>query len=222
MAAIGNYVKIKGKKDGLFFHLDDQCDFSDLLQELRHKLETTHQKILSGPIAHVHVRLGKRRITDEQKDEILQVIASRGNLIVKSIISDEDHLNNGSRKLRIYKGMVRSGQTLIFDGSVLFIGDVNPGGSVICTGDIYVMGSLRGMAHAGSNGDEQAVIIASHMRPTQLRIANVISRPPDEWDLEADAYMEFAYLEQGKMEIDKLIHLHRIRPGAIDFKRERW
>ncbi|MNY62125.1 Septum site-determining protein MinC [compost metagenome] len=75
------------------------------------------------------------------------------------------------------------------------------------------MGSLRGMAHAGLDGDEKAIIAASHMRPTQLRIAGVISRSPDEWGIE-EAFMEFAYVKEGKMEIDKLHQLHRIWPDA--------
>ncbi len=58
---------------------------------------------------------------------------------------------------------------------------MNPGGTILSTGSIYVMGSLKGMAHAGRDGDESAVIAASLLKPTQLRIANIISRPPDEW-----------------------------------------
>lgn len=73
------------------------------------------------------------------------------------------------------------------------------------------MGSLRGMAHAGIDGDDKAIIAASHMRPTQLRIAGIISRSPDEWGIE-EAFMEFAYVKDGKMEIDKLHQLHRLWP----------
>jgi septum site-determining protein MinC len=94
------------------------------------------------------------------------------------------------------------------DGNLLFLGDINPGGSVVVSGDLYVMGALRGMAHAGSEGNEHAVIAASHLFPTQLRIAGFISRPPDEW-LKEDVYMEFAFLEEGQMKIDKLSNLSK-------------
>lgn len=221
MAVTKNHVTIKGNKDGLLFLLDDQCDYTELLDELRHKLEKTHQKILTGPIVHVNVKLGDREATDKQKEEIRQLIRSRGNLVVQSITTERPiESQQDVSKLKVHKGMVRSGQTLTVQGSLLFIGDINPGGALVCTGDIYVMGALKGVAHAGCAGDEQAVISASHLRPTQLRIAGVISRPPDEWDWDTDAYMEFAYLDQGKMEIDKLIHMHRIRPGALEFRGE--
>ena len=212
-------MTIKGTKDGLIFLLDDQCEFEELLAELRHKIETTHQQILTGPIIHVHVKLGNRAATEEQREAIRKVIRGRGNLVVQSIVSDAPEPPGDARpRFRIQKGIVRSGQTVTFDGTLLFIGDVNPGGSLICTGDIHVMGALRGMAHAGSAGNAMAVITAAYLRPTQLRIADVVSRPPDEWGLESDATMEFAYLDQGRMEIDKIVHLHRIRPGVFDFK----
>jgi septum site-determining protein MinC len=67
------------------------------------------------------------------------------------------------------------------------------------------------MAHAGMEGNEKAIITASHMKPTQLRIAQIISRPPDEWAI-GDTYMEFAYINNGVMEIDKVQHMSRIRP----------
>lgn len=216
-----NYVTIKGNKDGLLFLLDESCSFSQLLEELNLKLEKTHEKILTGPLIHVHVKLGSREISEEQKKSIRQIFDKKGNLIVQSIISEaSERADEEKTQFKILKGMVRSGQVIHHDGPLLYLGDVNPGGTIICTGDIYILGALKGVAHAGAEGDESAVIAASHLRPTQLRIANVISRPPDEWEWESDAYMEFAYLNEGKMSIDKLIHLHRIRPGALEFKGE--
>lgn len=214
MAVKKHHVTIKGVKDGLVFLLDDTCEFSDVIAELKHKLEKTHQQILTGPIIHVHVKMGSRVVTEEQKDEVRSIISRRGNLLVQSVEtkdSSNERAEPDSGDVKMVKGMVRSGQTLSHEGNILFLGDVNPGGSILSSGSIYIMGSLRGMAHAGVDGDEQAVIAASHMRPTQLRIAGIISRPPDEWNLSEsfDAYMEFAYVKDGKMEIDKIHHLYK-------------
>ncbi|MFD2670484.1 septum site-determining protein MinC [Marinicrinis sediminis] len=211
-------VTIKGVKDGLVFLLNDQCEFQELLSELKHKLEHTHQQILSGPIIHVQIKLGTRLISPQERQEIQDILKSRGNLIVQSIESEvEEEASKSGKNVKVLKGMVRSGQTINHHGNLLFIGDVNPGGSLVCTGDIWIMGSLRGMAHAGSEGNEEAVIAASHLRPTQLRIADCISRPPDEWGID-EAFMEFAYLEKGSMQINKITHLYKIRPGAMEFK----
>jgi septum site-determining protein MinC len=214
MSSIKHHVTIKGVKDGLVFLLDDTCEWNVLLEELKHKLEKTHQQILTGPIIHVHVKLGKRELTEEEKDEIRAIIRQKGNLLIQSIDSDplpEENSIQESQAIKLVKGMVRSGQTLQHDGNLLFVGDVNPGGTIMCTGDIYIMGSLRGMAHAGVDGNESSIIAASHMRPTQLRIAGMISRSPDEWGID-EAFMEFAYIKDGKMEIDKLNQWHRLWP----------
>ena len=99
-------------------------------------------------------------------------------------------------------GIVRSGQVLQVEGNLVFFGDVNPGGSIVAGGDIFVLGSLRGTAHAGKDGNRQAVIASSHFQPTHVRIADAISRPPDEWEI-SDAAMMFAYLKDEHMEIEK-------------------
>lgn len=216
MAAVKHRITIKGVKDGLLFLLDDECPFGELLEELKHKLEKTHHKILTGPIIHVYVKLGKRRVEPGQKEEIREIIASRGNLLIQSIEAEAEAEAAGlpgGDSVRIVKAIIRSGQVMHVDGSVMLLGDVNPGGTITANGHIYIMGSLRGMAHAGLGGDEKSIIAASHMRPTQLRIAGVISRPPDEWGT-GEAFMEFAYIRNGAMEIDKIQHLHRIFPDA--------
>jgi septum site-determining protein MinC len=212
MAAVKHLVTIKGVKDGLVFILDDTCTMTDLLGELKHKLEKTHHKILFGPLVHVQVKLGKRYILDVEKEQIRTIIKSKGNLIVQSIETDPPELPPlPDLSIKVIYGIIRSGQTIRHEGKLMLMGDVNPGGTIECTGDIYIMGSLKGMAHAGIDGDQQAIIAASHLRPTQLRIAGVISRPPDEWGID-EAFMEFAYIHNGVMEIDKISHLQRMRP----------
>lgn len=74
---------------------------------------------------------------------------------------------------------LRSGQNLHYDGNVVIMGDVNPGAEVVASGHILVMGSLRGLVHAGATGEEDATVTALHLAPTQLRIASHITRPPD-------------------------------------------
>jgi septum site-determining protein MinC len=205
-------ITIKGTKDGITFVLNDTCPFDDLVKEIQYKLENSHQKILTGPIVHVYVKSGQRVLSEQEKQIIKGLMKGRGNLIVQSIDSDQTpgDLTSHFLSSQVIFGMVRSGQVLEHHGNLLLMGDVNPGGTVICSGDIYVMGMLRGTAHAGIHGNHQSIIAASYMKPTQLRIAQVISRPPDEWGSD-DNRMEFAYLLDNQMSIEKITKLHRIR-----------
>jgi septum site-determining protein MinC len=209
-------VTIKGVKEGLVFLLDDQCSFDELLQELDAKL-AKHEQHLIGPIIHIFVKLGSRQLQEDELEQLRQTFRKQGNLVIQSIESDAHPPDLAGAALMTHTGIVRSGQTLEYRGHLLLLGDVNPGGIVRCTGDIYVLGSLRGIAHAGSEGDECAIIAASYMRPTQLRIADVISRPPDEW-VSPEPWMEYAFLREGRMEIDKLSSLGRHRLAVKEFK----
>jgi len=74
---------------------------------------------------------------------------------------------------------LRSGVEIRHRGTVILLGDANPGSSIVADGDILVWGRLRGLAHAGAGGNREGRIMALHMQPTQLRIADVVARPPE-------------------------------------------
>lgn len=97
---------------------------------------------------------------------------------------------------------LRSGQSVFYDGNVVILGDVNPGAEVIATGDVIVMGSLRGVVHAGAGGDVQAVVVAFKLLPTQLRIANHITRAPDDAEVTPSLSAEIASLKNGVVTIE--------------------
>ena len=90
----------------------------------------------------------------------------------------------------VHQGTLRSGDHLQCDGDVLVYGDINPGAKVSASGDVMVWGRLRGIAHAGKDGSTQARIIAMHLRPVQLRIAEAVARGPE--DLPQDGFAEQA------------------------------
>jgi len=73
---------------------------------------------------------------------------------------------------------LRSGFSLQNSGHIVVIGDVNPGGEIVAGGDVVVWGRLRGMVHAGAEGNEEAVVCAMDLTPTQLRIAGHIATTP--------------------------------------------
>ncbi|WP_231685600.1 septum site-determining protein MinC [Phosphitispora fastidiosa] len=96
---------------------------------------------------------------------------------------------------------VRSGQSIRFDGNVVVMGDVNPGSEIVASGNIVVMGALRGVVHAGALGNETATVAAFKLQPTQLRIANHITRAPD-GDYLTPEYPEIARIKDGVVVIE--------------------
>lgn len=208
------FVMMKGKKDGLVFVMDEMCSYEELVRELRDKLALNQKHYQDGPLTSVKVQVGNRYLSPSQKDELAGIIHSYENLFVADIESNvltrKEYDETASRRQLVQiRRIVRSGQVLNVKGDLFLIGDVNPGGVVSATGNIYIMGALRGIAHAGVSGKEQeAIIAASVMKPTQLKIGRFISRTEEEpgGELKNDHLMECAYvdLSLSQIMIDRL------------------
>jgi len=97
---------------------------------------------------------------------------------------------------------IRSGQTIHYPGNIVVLGDVNPGAEIVAGGNIIVMGNLRGIAHAGATGDENAVVTAFRLQPSQLRIADHFTRAPDNESGSPDQ-PEVARVRDGTVIIEK-------------------
>lgn len=96
---------------------------------------------------------------------------------------------------------VRSGVEIRHSGTVVVLGDVNPGGIVVANGDILVWGRLRGIAHAGATANSKCLIMALQMEPTQLRIADYVARAPTNHP--EQFYPEIAYVTPEGIRITK-------------------
>jgi len=217
------FVTIKGTRDGLTLFLDDSCAFEILLDELQEIIAKSQRKV-DEPIVQVTVQLGYRYLQKNQKEALTNLIAKNSGLAVekidsKVILKEEALQWKDETEVKVMDRIVRSGQILEVTGDLLLVGDVNPGGQVVATGNIYILGNLLGIAHAGSKGDKNAVIVASYMKPNQLRIADYISRAPDYESI--GLYMECGLIDekQDKIIIDRLQVLSHMRKDLNGFER---
>ncbi|RYM06847.1 septum site-determining protein MinC [Sporolactobacillus sp. THM7-7] len=207
-------VMMKGRKDGLVLVMNETCSYDALLQELKEKLSVNHQLYKEGPAIPVKIQTGNRYVSRLQRTELMDIIRSYDHLEVDGIESnvmtrEEFEAEKSRERLVSFTRIVRSGQVLSVEGDLFLIGDVNPGGVVSATGSIYILGALRGIAAAGEPGNEQnRVIAASIMKPTQLKIGRLMSRTEEEPldEMKNDHVMECAYadLVLGKIVIDRL------------------
>jgi septum site-determining protein MinC len=174
---------IKGNKHGLSISIPRGMDFAEVLSQLRTRLASA-QEFFAG--AAVYVSAADRDLEPEEKQQLAKTVEEFGLSITEpeadeapapAVESGKDEFKEDTLLLR---RTIRSGQKIRYDGNVVVLGDVNPGAEIICSGDILVLGSLRGVAHAGCTGNVNASVFAFRLEPTQLRIANYISRSPDE------------------------------------------
>lgn len=107
-----------------------------------------------------------------------------------------------SEETLFVKRTIRSGQRISYDGNIVILGDINPGAEVIASGDIVVMGALRGLVHAGARGNKDALVLALNLNPTQLRIGGIIGRAPDAEAAGEPGSPEVARVRGGEIVID--------------------
>lgn len=191
-------VSIKGTKDGLLITLGEG-DLTDCLAELGALLRDKASFFKGGKVA---LQVDDRRLAGEEIQGIGRLLAQNG-ITLWAVVSEATDTRAAARRLGLettlrselekrssledefdeavlVRRTLRSGQLVQHAGHVVVIGDVNPGAEIVAGGNIVVWGRLRGTVHAGAKGDDQAVVCALDLSPTQLRIGNYIARSPEE------------------------------------------
>ena len=97
---------------------------------------------------------------------------------------------------KFYKGSIRSGQKMEFEGSLVILGDVNAGAEVLAEDNVVILGILRGMAHAGAKGNKEAIIAAASIESAQIRIADIVKEIEKQESSEEEREIKtYAYVE---------------------------
>ena len=94
-----------------------------------------------------------------------------------------DYLESRRDTALFVKSTCRSGEIIRYPGDVVVLADVNPGAEIIADGDIAVFGCLRGFAHAGSQGNTKATIVALSLESPRIQIGPHVgvAPRPDQW-----------------------------------------
>jgi len=184
---INEPVTIKGTREGITITIEQNTDYESAKEALNRKIEKS-KDFFYGCKAHLKIK--NPNFSHDEVKEIKRLITAFGMNLQKVPNSSKLYKN----RVLLLKKTVRSGQRITHNGSIVVLGDVNPGSEIIASGDILVFGHLRGMAHAGAQGDKNSLVAAFKLQPTQLRIANIISRPP-EGKIETPDFPEIARLK---------------------------
>jgi septum site-determining protein MinC len=202
-------VIIRGTSSGLKVILG-AGDWDTLLRELESKLRGTPNFFLGGRVA---LAMGPRRLTIEELWAVeSEDPATRDAAHALGLEAPGDSHGEEAGQVRpaaetpsdkdslglLVRRTLRSGQAVRYPGHVVIIGDVNPGAEVVAGGDVVVWGKLRGTVHAGAEGDENAVVCALYLAPTQLRIGNRIARSPEE-AVQEKWLPEMAFVQEGQI-----------------------
>ena len=183
-----NLVMIKSFPNGLSVVLDPNAPFRDILNETAAKFLSSAKFFGS---AQMVISFEGRELTVQEEKSLVDAICDHSELTVLCVVGkDEDknqeYLKAASKFTRsgdhtdgqFYKGTIRAGEVLETESSVIILGDINPGAQVISAGNIVILGTLYGEAHAGSDGNPSCFIVALEMKSATVKIGDLETTDP--------------------------------------------
>ena len=176
-----NNIKISQTTEEIILNVNVIAEIQEVLEELQTKIPKLRDFYQSSKIpirvtgklfSETEIEMIKKIINDEIEvdvkfddvSDLLGLHAIKKTFETKTEISETKYIQN----------CIRSGQKEEYSGSLVIFGDVNAGAEIIAGGNIAILGSLRGLAHAGANGNTMAVISANSIDVKQVRIANLV------------------------------------------------
>jgi septum site-determining protein MinC len=209
-------VVLKGQRDGITVMLDPKASFTEIRKVLREKISGA-KRFFEG--ANATISFKGRSLTERQEQILLDIIQTETTLDVAFVESEGFTLKPEKAtpqamsstfapvmegETAFYAVGLRSGQQVRYKGSVVIIGDVNPGSEIVADGNVIVLGALKGMVHAGAIGDDTCYVSALSLTPTQLRIANIITYIPPGEPANKDNGPARAYIRNGQVFVEQL------------------
>lgn len=191
-----NSVSINLRTDEVVIKIDDNAEQEDVIEELDKKMKDLKKMYQDEKTP---IRVTGKILTNKELEEIREIIRSKIDVEIKfdtpttlglHSITRSYKKDVGMSETTFHKGSLRSGQRLEVEGSLVIIGDVNAGAEVIAADNIAVIGTLRGLAHAGAKGNKEAIIAASTLDAVQIRISNIVK----EFDMNEEYVYDNAYI----------------------------
>lgn len=175
-----NCVNIVLGKEEITLKINTQSTYEEIEECLKEKIPEL-KKLYQDEKTPIYVtgKILKNEEIDKineiiQKDIDVQIEFDSPKVLglygIKKAFSEEIK----SSETIFHKGALRSGMKLEYEGSIVVLGDVNAGAEVIAGENIVVLGTIRGVAHAGAKGNKQAIISANQIEAPQIRIANIV------------------------------------------------
>ena len=216
-----NSVLFKGTTNGISIWLDEHMELDALKEALRTK---TREAKTFFEDAETAITFSGRVLNKDEENELLNIIYKESDLSISIIKPDSaaacgdaaaaqlglappSAVSSRNEQLTYYyEGALRNGQSIRYNGSVVILGDANPGSEIIASGNIIVMGALKGLVHAGCTGDAYSYVCALRLSPTQLRICDIITYIPEEKKNRHKNTPAYAYIQEGVIYIAPLNH----------------
>lgn len=215
-----NSVIIKSFPNGIVLHLDRDVPFDVLLTDIADKFREASSFFKDARMA---LSIRGRLLSDEEERLVVKTVTQNSLLHIVCLVGEEESVNQGFIKAvrqaehrieeeknnegQFYRGTLKNGQVLETEASIVILGDVYPGSTIISARDIIVLGGLYGKAYAGGNGEAGHYVAALEMSPERLKIGDFKYRTKDKktkWFIKPKIQPKIAYVKDENVIIDSL------------------
>ncbi|MCX8094701.1 MAG: hypothetical protein N3D74_00710 [Caldisericia bacterium] len=198
-----NAVNFKGTKDGIVAYIDLSYSFNTILKALEKKISEREDFFRGGSIKFFPIT---GSFSDREIFEIKSLMENKFDIDCEFFEKEEEVQLSAEkdkkmilRDFLVIKRILRSGQILNYSGNIILIGDVNEDAEIISGGSLFVFGSLRGSVIAGRDIGEDAIVVATNLRPKRLQIGDIVL--DDDVSKRRKEVASIALVENGKIVI---------------------
>lgn len=195
-------INIRSEKDVLILRLDGEVPFREQKEYVEAYLTNMKSFLSQGDVKFTYEGC---ELTFEEEIELCNILDMAFDRDVEFLHQKRPpqwlmrHITaNGERLVKKIIGNVVGSESVLSHGDIVIVGDVAPTAQVTANGDIYVIGNLRGIAHAGCDGNANAMIYAVNMNPVMIKIADKLGFCPNS---SKDNGNGVAVLEEGEIKV---------------------
>ena len=202
-----NAVIIKSFQNGISVYLNEEIPFPELLEEVIFKFRESRNFFKNAKMA---ISLEGRSLSDEEERIILNAICDNSDLHIVCLVGKDEEKNQSrieeDNEGHFYRGTLKNGQILETESSIVVLGDVYPGSTIVSTKDIVILGGLFGKAYAGGNGSGGHFIAALEMAPERLQIGDFKYKNSKQmkWSIRPKVQPKIAYIKDNKVVMEPI------------------
>lgn len=205
---MGQKLNFKGVKEGIILDISKELEFEQIKDILNEKSNKKNNLLKNANLVGIKgksLTYKEKYLLEDILKKLFEIkVLNLENMEYNKKIEDKQENKKNDNKLITVDKTLRSGVEIVSKADIVILGDVNPGAVLKADGNIIVMGKLRGIAHAGINGKNDAYIVANKLIPNQLRINDIISRAPDDMKKNEALSPEKAYINDGRIIIEPI------------------
>lgn len=173
-------VVLRGNQDGYQIILDQAADFSAIKTGVRDLLDNLSANSDEGVKVNFDIFTGDRLLSADQNQQLETIVSEYSGYSIHKVTADVMTLEDAYRlkeqdNVHLVVETIRNGQKVEMKGDVLFLGTIHEGGSLITSGNIFILGNVNGVVHAGAPNSEEKLIVGDLHAAQQIRIGEQVN-----------------------------------------------